>query len=343
MKKIMFLLFLLFGGIGITKGKTQIKSAVYWTAPTMTLNQAREISKFDLAIVNLENLSNNKNVLDSLKKWNPKILLIAYSNPMEMFSPMVANRPLQESWSNTIRKKDSAWFLRTNLGNKIIFYPGMRMMNLSSESPKIKGQTYGEFMDSLLLVRVLNDSIWDGYFMDNGGPNISWVYSGKGGIDANNDGRVDNPVLLDQAWSQGIHSFLKKIRKAKGKEFILIANKGVPVFMDILNGRMFENFPNNYLGDKTDAGWWQSIANAHQTGAYTIFQVKIQNLRLAIVSALLMDHPVYIAIGQNNPDWYPLLKTRLGRANQIIISRQFRNGFINLFPTSKMGKIFLKK
>jgi hypothetical protein len=269
---------------------------------------------------------------------------------METFFQIVANRPMQSYWTTWIREHYPAWFLKTDNGKPAVFWIGMRMMNISSSCPKVNGQTYGDWMASFLLKSVLSDDIWDGYFMDNGGGNISWVYGDRRTkIDADNNSVADNDSLLDKSWSEGVHSFLKKIREVKGKKFIILANKGSKEFMDVLNGRMFETFPCDYLGDKKDGGWWQGIKNSDKTGKYTVFQVIAEDLEFGLASALLKDN-VSIAVGQDNPKFYPILETKLGKAlgkmkilKGKVCRRNFQNGYVTVIPSRREGKIKLYK
>ncbi|HBA36395.1 TPA: hypothetical protein DCZ15_00810 [Candidatus Falkowbacteria bacterium] len=320
----------------------KIKTAVYWTSPRLYNGDSDNLAKFDLLIIDLENMINNRDSLVKIKKINPNVKLIAYSNPMEIFDPRMDWRPLQNAWSDEIYAKYPNWLLKTDRGKKAIFWKGMVMLNLSSACPKINGLTYSEWMANILLTRALSDSIWDGYFMDNSGGNISWVYSGKREqIDANVDGLPDIDTTLDKSWSEGIQIFLNIIREKKGKEFILLGNKGSVEFVDVLNGKMFEDWPNNYLGDKRDGGWHQCMINAAQTGPYTIFQVNSErNLEFAVASSLLLNEPIYIAINQNNSKYYDYFKYDLGKATTTTFKR-YEKAIIEVNPSQREGKIFI--
>jgi len=343
MKKILVFLILV-TLLPLTQIVSQISYSVYWTSPIMSMDQARVLAanpQINQIIMDFENAGNNRSVLDYLKKNNPKIDLIAYSNPQELFEAQpVDNRPIQNSWAKEILQNRSQWLLKSAKGEKIVFYPGMIMLNMSSSCPRINGQTYAEWIADSLNKRVLADPIWDGHFYDNGGGTVSWV---NPGIDANRDGYPDDSSVLDKSWYDGIHLYLSKIREAnKGKRFVMIANKGSNEFMDILDGRMFEDWPNDYLGDKTDYGWWQCLANAHYTGRYTILQVQEKNLDFAIATAMLLDE-CYIAVGHNSTRLLPPLPTiRPEDKGEIIISRRVGDKTVEIIPVKKIGKISTK-
>jgi hypothetical protein len=321
-----------------THSQAAVKTAIYWTSPVMSKEAVSKIAKFDLAIIDIENYDNNYGLLDAIKKLNPKIKLIAYFNSMEVFEPQVENRPWQAILVKEIRQNYPSWLLKTGSGRPAIFYKGMVMLNLSATCPKIKGLTYGEWLATQIVNKLKTGKIWDGCFLDNCTPKIAWL-SKQDQLDANNDGRPDSPDDLDQNWSNGYHRHLLLIREAMGKNFIMIGNKGVTEFMDILDGRMFENFPNSYLGDAQDHGWWQCLANAHQTGKYTIIQAKEIDLELAVCSAALLDQ-AYIAVGQNNTRWYDAFDQQLNNGEDIVITKKFRNGVkIEITPRTKKAVI----
>lgn len=321
-----------------------IKTGSYWTSPVMNQTEVRELAKHDLLIVDMENGINNRQSLKLLKTLNPRIKLICYSNPMEFFKPMPDNRPIQSRWLKEVEENFPHYFLKLADGSPAKFWPGMVMLNLSNYSD------FGNWMAEKLLSEVLSDPIWDGYFMDNGGGNISWVIPNNRlhRLDVDADGFSDANQKVDDAWYQGIYQFLFKIRTAKGKDFIIISNKGSVEMMDLVDGRMFETFPCDYLGSKENFGWNQSMKNAKEMEAigakYTIFQGKEKDLNLILASALLLDN-VYVMIDHNNSFFYPIFDLKIGEALdscQTFQERYFRTydgGNIEVNPKYLSGEI----
>jgi len=323
------------------------KVASYWTSPTMSLEQARELAKFHLVISDMENMINNHTSLELLKQLNPKLKLLAYSNPMEFFIPMVVNRPLQKKLLEDIQQNYSQWLLKQPNGQPVIFWKGMQMLNLSSFCLPINGLRWNQYAAKMLLDKVLSDSIWDGYFMDNSGGNISWVNSGQ--IDADADGIKDDSEKLDLAWSEGIGEFLSIIRQVKGQNFILVGNKGSLEFLDVLNGKMFEEFPNDYLGNKDAGGWYQSLGNYLVTGAYSVIQAKTNgdSWRQFVLASMLLDDGYFI-YGQNGNNWFPEYQ-EIGEAigsmkkNQDgSYRREYEKATVIVWPGKKKGGIQYK-
>jgi len=184
--------------------------------------------------------------------------------------------------------------------------------------------------------------------MDNSGGNISWVSDGQ--IDADNDGAKDDPEKLDLAWSAGIGQFLSIIRQAKGENFILVGNKGSLEFMDVLNGKMFEKFPNDYLGDKVAGGWYQSMENYLQAGPYAAVQAKTNGgswRQFVLASALLSDG--YFIYGQNGGSWFPEYQEDIGQPMGIMEKmfddswqREYERATVIVWPEKQEGKIIYK-
>lgn len=323
------------------------KITSYWTSPVMSNEQAMELAKCSLVIADMENMINNYSSLQLLKQLNPKIKLLTYSNPMEFFVPMVANRPLQKKLLEKVQQNYSQWFLKQPDGQPVVFWQGMQMLNLSSLCPVINDQRWNQYVANFLLENVLSDSIWDGYFMDNSGGNISWVNGGQ--IDADNNGVKDDSAVLDQAWSNGIREFLTTIRQAKGQSFIIVGNKGSVEFLDILNGKMFEEFPNDYLGGTEAGGWYQSMENCSRTGPYSVIQseAKGESWRLYVLASALLAGS-YFAYGQNTTSWFSEYQD-IGSALGSLVKkddgswqREFAKATVIVWPNEKIGQIIYK-
>ncbi|MFA6995191.1 MAG: putative glycoside hydrolase [Patescibacteria group bacterium] len=339
MKKILIILLVVVYSLPIFSQK--ILKANYWTSPKMSETVAKSLAGNDLIIVDVDNWKNNRENLQLLKKLNPNILLIIYTNLLEVFPNAGINRPWQQALANEIYTKFPVWLLKTDRRNEAVFTPKMRMLNVSSTCPKINGQTYTDWYADKLTNGILRDSLVDGYFCDNGSGKWAWLYSGKGEqIDADNDGQPDLDYILDNNMSEGVKSFLHKIRQVMGKKFILIANKGSVEYMDDLDGRMFEDWRNDYLGDDYDGGWWQCLINGRKTGDYTIIKIKsAKDLDFAYLSAKLLGHNVYVAIGQDNSNPYPEFPTDLGKLEKIEIRGYFEKGIINITPSKSNAEI----
>lgn len=346
-----------------------IKTAAYWTSPIMSQVDARNLAKHDLLIVDLENKFNNRKILLELKKMNPNIKLLAYSNPMEIFLTLYASRPWQNKVIEEITQNRRAWLLQVvsrenpNQSKSYSkFWPGMVMLNLSSTCPKIDGETYSEWMAKKINTEILSDNIFDGYFMDNGTVNISWLYEGQGGyIDVAGNGSLKPNSYVDKKWSEGVRSYLSYI-KNKGKlkkglfawfsrlfqsqksDRIVVSNKGDLNLLDIVDGKFFEKFPNDYLGETWLFGWRQSLFNAQKTGEYTVINVEHNNLYFGLASCLLLDN-AYLSIGQDYSASFKDLNINPGKplgemqVRNLVYTREYENISVAVYPQSREGVI----
>jgi len=335
--------------------KPPLRTAAYWTCPKMTLDQATSLSQYDVLIVCIENQFNNYDVLKSLKKLNPQIKLIGYYNTPEMWTTTNPATPWQNRVISEIKNVRPSWLLKSDQGEQIVFWKGMWLLNMSACCPLIQRETYGEWIANKLSEEVFSNKIWDGHFVDNGGGNVYWINDwrdnpAQGQIDADADRQPDSQSYLDYQWRQGMKEYLEIIRKNLGKKFIIIASKGSLDFKGLVQGKFFENFPNDYLGDTLDNGWQQCLANARQLGPYTIFHVAKDNLEFGLASSLLLDN-VLVAVGQDNPNFPQSFSIKLGPpkgasykkmvAGQWVYYRDFKNGRVEVVPSQRSGKIIL--
>lgn len=294
-----------------------IKTAAYWTSPTMGERDALNLARHDLLIIDLENKFNNRYRLLEIKKMNPDIIILAYSNPMEIFTTLYQTRPWQNKVIKEITEKRPAWLLKTVSQERqslqfANFWPGMIMLNISATCPRINGERYYQWMAKKLKREILSDPIFDGYFQDNGTVNISWVYQNKPEkIDINSDNQPDSDAFIDKSWSKGQNRFLRSIHGYsfwrnlfRSRKMLILSNKGDTNLLKYVDGKFFEKFPNDYLGDKWAFGWGQSMSNARKTGPYTILQVERHLLQFGLASTLLLDN-AYIAVGQDNAGVFP--------------------------------------
>lgn len=344
-----------------------IKGATYWTKPTLSLNEVQNLAKYRLVVVDLENKFNNYQSLVALKQLNPDLKLLCYSNPMEIFTMRYNDRPWQNKVIDEIVHHRQAWLLKTITPIKregfikywlakifgdpdyqegyAKFWNGMLMLNMSATCPRINGQTYQEWMSAKLNREILSDPIWDGYFQDNGTGNISWTQPKI--IDINGDQKADDDVQVDINWKKGMSDFLNNIRRGHQPNFIIVTNKGSLDFLNTTNGKWFENFPNDYLGDKWAKGWRQCLHNAEKMGNYTIFQGNRANIAFVSASALLLDN-VYVAVSQDDSGLFPELEIQTGKPlgkyenRGGIYYREYEKVLVTVDPLKEIGLITRK-
>jgi hypothetical protein len=231
------------------------------------------------------------------------------------------------------------------------------MLNLSSWCPRVNDRIWPEYLADFLLERCLRHPLVDGYYMDNSGANIWWVGTKRNqqGIDANNDQVNDDKEALNQAWEAGIRLFLGKIRADRGQDFILIGNKMSVDLLDILDGRMSEEFPNPYLGSADFGGWYKTMQNYAQNGPYSILQAirksNSQENRLFVLASTLMGDGFYM-YGHNFTRAYPEYRkigypkgnfTVNGEGTEECWTREFDGATVKVWPQIQKGEIVYKE
>jgi len=140
-------------------------------------------------------------------------------------------------------------------------------------------------------------------------------------IDINDDGKLDYDYFMDKAWKQGVENYLSIIQRKLDslarvtttvkEDFLIITNKGDTNLLQFVDGKFFENFPNDYLGDKWANGWQQCLDNARLTGPFTVFQVDRASIDFGLASSLLLDN-IYLAISQDDAGIFPQFYLDLG-------------------------------
>lgn len=132
---------------------------------------------------------------------NPNVLILPNVNAMETVS---VNAP---------PNVPEAYFLHDTTGKRIPNWPtpGDYMLNMTN--PNV-ADLLANYAYQVLLQSGL---VYDGVFFDNFSTSISWKKTDYAGnpvqIDADNDGRPDDPAWLDAAWSAGVYRLIASFRK----------------------------------------------------------------------------------------------------------------------------------
>jgi len=284
-----------------------IKFANYYLHPTISMDKAENLAKFDLLILDPNNLFFNREVLTSIKEINPEIKFLAYFNPMEIFKEEYiinwGNKPIDKIISKYLHKVD-VWWLKDSKGKIFEFDKRQDMLNMSDKSQKItvsyfdnQKMHYWEFITRLELELVLSDTIWDGIFEDNF-ETIEWLadYEGYTGVDINADGKNDSKEIVARAWENGLQKRLELIR-SKHPNYLILANKAKIFLPELTDGKMLENFPDHWLGT-----WHKNIHNA-KTMDNIIINFQEERFEMALASALWLydeNKTIYLSVSQQD-------------------------------------------
>jgi hypothetical protein len=238
MKKLIVLFLLLTGSISFSFGQYSYHGPTivgFWLYPFLCQEQADGLVGYDILIIHNEVVYKQSPMIDYLFRKNPNLKLLVYFNPVEWFVPPYEDSPWAQKMVMELNQGEKKkWWLKQPSGQAITFWTSVdgrktNIMDMRSNSPKVDGKTYGEFIAERFNSDILKDKRISGVEIDNAWPNCFWLAKhGKNkGIDFDHDGKADrNAQEIDLAWKEGEANFIKIIRKLKGDDFIIISNPG---------------------------------------------------------------------------------------------------------------------
>jgi len=351
MKKIISIISLIaFLSLGSLLGQ-DIKFANYYLHPEINEDKVENLAKYDLLILDPNNLFLNREVLVSIKELNPNIKFLAYFNPMEIFKEEYivnwGNKPIDKIISKYLHRVN-IWWLTDSNGKVFEFDKRQKMLNMSDKSKEItisyfdnQKMRYWEFITRLDLELVLSDSIWDGIFEDNF-ETVEWLadYDGYTGVDIDGDGKNESKEKVTKAWKAGLKKRLELI-KSEHPDYLILANKAKIFLPELTDGKMLENFPDHWLGT-----WHKNIHNAKQM-QNVIINVQEERFEMALASALWLydeNKTIYLSIAQQDSfkSYYQDYK-KLGKIKSKKIDSTYFN-IINKYQfTEKAENFFINK
>lgn len=275
---------------------------VFWYLPSMNKSQAENLAQYNIIVLDYENFINNPEVIRSLRQYNPDIKIFLYLNPTEIFEPMWDDKPWSIQLLQELQERPGWWLYQPN-GKKIGIWPGMKTLNMRVDAPLYEGKTYWQFIAEKF-IKILDNEIITGCLIDNcwGGDasGVSWIDTQQGQeFDFSQNGIADkNYEEIDRQWAKGMENFLKAIRKAKGKNFPIVANPGNLSYLKQVDGKQFEHFPYSYHhldGFRND---WE--ANIFIASQYKIAFINPdpEDYFLGLCTSVMIDNAIFFK-GQN--------------------------------------------
>jgi hypothetical protein len=196
--------------------------ANYFLKWSMTETEARELSKWDLVILDMENQENNPELVRLIRTLNPDVKILAYITSQEIIdNPGDYNNAwLRQELSAKI---PSYWYLKDEQGRAVVNWPFTSMLNLSERAAKNgDGFKFNELLPRFIHERLQSSGLWDGVFYDNLWGDIAWVNGGN--LDFDNDGRRETSLVSDSLWAEGVAKMLRLTRELCGNQFIIMGN-----------------------------------------------------------------------------------------------------------------------
>lgn len=296
------------------------KLANYFLKWTIEDYEVEELARWDLLVLDMEVQENSRANLNRIRQLNPDIIILAYITSQE------ANANIYSSeWqmNATLRKRlidqiDYSYWLKDGSGQRISFWPGTYMFNLSNNVG------FNQFLPRFVYDNIYSTGLWDGIFYDNLWGDVTWV---KGDIDINNDGRAETGTTVNTQWANGVKSMLNLSRSLFGNEAIIMGNGLIyDGYQPYLNGMLLENFPSPWENGGTWSGSMKSYYRLTQynrqpqlaiVNTYSRDRNNFQKMRFGLTSALLRDNG-YFSYDYDNTShgqlwWYDEYDIKLGR------------------------------
>ncbi|MEK7159711.1 MAG: putative glycoside hydrolase [Patescibacteria group bacterium] len=320
----------------------------------ITAGEAKILSKWDVLIIDMEVQTYSPASLKLLKKLNPNIKLLAYLASQEI-------RGDSGTLSGTLRQKlynqiDSNWWLRNASGDKVAWWPGNPMINVTADATLVNNERWTDVLARFVKDELIDSGYWDGVFYDNAWDNLSFMKDFN--IDLNQDGAVDELAQINEKWKNGMIALLKKTRSLLGQN-ALIAGNGGETYYQLLNGVLYEHFPDKGWADTLNKyrfinqnGYQPSLSILNSNVNNTGNEKNYQEMRFGLASALLDDGYYSFDKGDESHHemwWYDEYETSLGQPagtafnvfdsakknfNDGVWRRDFKNGLVIVNSTN---------
>ena len=343
--------------------------ANYFLKWTMTEAEAKELSRWNLVILDMENQENNPELIRKIRQFNPRVKILAYITSQEIIDnpENYEHAWLRQSLSSQII---DAWRLKDDRGNKVVNWPSTSMLNLSDRAGRnADHQLFNEFLPRFVRDNLKSSGLWDGVFYDNVWGDVSWVNAGN--LDFDNDGKKETALVADSLWTEGNAKLLRLTRELCGPDFLILGNGRIYwPYQSFLNGMMLEGFPSSWENGGTWAGSMASYIKLSTVSAppalsiintYAKNQENYQHFRYGLASTLLdggyysFDYDV---TNHGQTWWYDEYNVNLGTAQSApynllnsgknnwqpgLWRRDFKNGVAIVNSTDTVQNFFFSK
>lgn len=285
---------------------------------TLSDSDARELSKWDLVVLDMEVQERDPEAIRLMRQLHPGIRILAYVTASELRSDAAAigaAAPLRQALASGV---SGSWYLTDAQGAKRSFWSGTWILNVTDGCPLSGGERWSEYLPRFVHDRILSSGLWDGVMYDNGWENISFFAGGA--VDLDRDGKAESAAAADAAWRAGLARIFERTRELS-PDAIVMENDG-PYYASAVNGLQIENFPNGgWTGVMAKAakaeasllppGLLALNANTGNTGQSADYS----RFRYGLASALLLDAYYGFDFGDMNHGqlwWYDEYDASLG-------------------------------
>jgi hypothetical protein len=343
--------------------------ANYYLEWSLTDNEARNLAKWDLLILDMEVQENSPEAIRIIRNLNPDIKILAYITSQEIIDYSQQSFQTNASLRAKLYEQiNNSWWLRDYQGNKISFWQGTKMLNMTEGSGiSSNNEKWNQFLPRFVDEEILSSGLWDGVFYDNVWGDISWLNNAN--IDINNNNQETSNSYMDNAWNNGTNKMLRISRELNPQAIIMGNGKVFYSYQKYLNGMMLEDFPSNWENNGTWSGSMKTYINLKdynkkpQTSvilAFKDYKQPYQKMRYSLGSSL-MENGYF---GYNNSIYkqgelwfYDEYNFSLGQAqsqaDNLLVNnnyiqpglwrRDFEEGIVVLNSTSKKQSYYFDK
>jgi len=295
----------------------------YYLAWELTDAQARDLSKWDVVVLDMEVQKRQPQMIQKIRKWNPDIVLLVYITPQEIIEDASGSYSLfRRQLANGIKND---YYLQNSNGQKISWWPGTYMLNVTNSQ-------FQNYLVNFVVNGLLASNYWDGVYYDNSWDNIAWFVGGDVDFDLN--GKIDSG--LDTKWRDGLKSIYNETRRLTNNKYLIVGNNETTHYSEELNGMMLENFSSERWqhwmerydfnnSNRLDPKLNLINANTGNSG----FQ-SYKNMRFGLGSTLLEDGYFSYDYGDTNHGqtwWYDEYDVDLGEALGESVSKNNYNTY----------------
>ncbi len=339
--------------IGKIKENNNPKLANYFLQWTIDEEEAKELAKWDLLVLDMEVQENSLENFKKIREYNPDIIILAYVSSSEIrydLNNLIHSNMRKKLWASIT----DDWWLKSSEGWKLSAWPKTYLLNIT-DAGKNTAESWNAALPDFVSREILSTGLWDGVFYDNIWHDVSWI--NEGNMDIDNDLVLDSVEKINNKWVTGVEKMLSRTRNLVGDDFIVMGNgSSYNDYQPYLNGIMFENFPTPW----ESGGVWSAIMeayarikplnvepNIHIVNSNSKEQDDYFKMRSALGSTLLTDS--YFSFDYDTSDhsqtwWYDEYDTNLGKAlgdpirvdgssedfPQGVWRRDFQNGIVYL-------------
>ncbi len=270
--------------------------ANYFLHWTISSEEALQLAKFDLVILDAEVQERSREELRQIKTLNSKIILLAYVPASEIrrdVSTLSQIAPVR--FKLGARVPDTA-YLKDAGGSRLSFWPGTWIADVTDTAPRFEtpygSLRWNEYLPQYVAREILSTGLWDGVFYDNAWDDI--LHFARTTPDLNRDGVQDSAEAARAAWVEGLRSLYRRTH-AVAPNFFVFENDG-PLYAPEVHGVLLESFPRKgwarhvqELERVRTQGIYPAIAilnaNTFNSGARDDFRA----MRYGLASAFLND------------------------------------------------------